>query len=383
MNNVRVGIVTIYKNNQNYGGLLQAFALQQYVESMGLDCELISYERNQQAYRKMRLKNLGLFRSLKVLVSKIETKIIAYTKADYRQGIVARACCFKAFEMEIKHSVPMNDDDIGQQCSAYQMMICGSDQIWNPGLWNDVMFLNIQGFEGKKIAYAASIGRDTLTESERHYMAERICGLDAISVREKNAARIACQLTSKKIATVLDPTFLLDAEQWQDFARRPEGCPNQFVFSFFLGKNTEAKKNVKELYKGKLPVVTLPHLQTGYKKEDEKYSDIQLYGVGPHEWVWLICNAQCVFTDSFHGTAFSINLGKTFCSFPKGKKNDRQSINSRLKDILIECGLGERFVEDIGSLEDVLHQQINKDDVKKRIVNKLEFSRQFLKDSLM
>lgn len=99
--------------------------------------------------------------------------------------------------------------------------------------------------------------------------------------------------------------------------------------------------------------------------------------------MWLICNAQCVFTDSFHGTAFSINLGKTFCSFPKGKKNDRQSINSRLKDILIECGLGERFVEDIGSLEDVLHQQINKDDVKKRIVNKLEFSRQFLKDSLM
>lgn len=383
MNTVRIGIVTIYKNNQNYGGLLQAFALQQYVESMGFDCELVSYERDQQVYRRTRFKNLGFFRSFGVLSNKIKTKAMSCLNRYYRQGVIARSSCFKAFEMEIKHSEDMNDENIGQRCSAYQAMLCGSDQIWNPGLWNDVMFLDIRGFEGKRIAYAASIGRNTLTESERQYMSEKLRTLDAISVREVSAAQIVRQLTQKDVVTVLDPTFLLSADQWNNFAHRPKGCPDEFVFSYFLGKNTEVKKAVKKLSKGKVPVVTLPHLQTGYKKEDETYSDIQLYDVGPHERIWLIQNAQYVFTDSFHGTALSINLGKDFCSFPKGKKNDKQSINSRLKDILIECGLGDRFIENIENLENMMQHPISKEDVNKRLEKRLVISRQFLRDSLM
>ncbi len=383
MINTKVGIVTIYKNNQNYGGLLQAFGLQKYIESVGFDCELISYERNPQAYRKARFRNLGFFRSLELLANKVKTKAIAYVKSDYRQGLAARSRRFKAFENEIKHSVAVHDNSISSQCDTYQAMICGSDQIWNPGLWNDVMFLNIQGFEGKKIAYAASIGRKSLTNAEQQYMAKNLCALDAISVREESAAQIVRQLTPKKVTTVLDPTFLLSAEQWHGFARRPIGCPDQFVFSFFLGRNTEAKMAVAEMYKGKVPIVTLPHLQTGYKREDETYSDIQLYDVGPHEWVWLIQNAKYVFTDSFHGTAFSINLGTAFCSFPKGRKNDKQSINSRLQDILIEFGLDGRFIEDVGTMEKVLVQPIDQEDVQKRLEARLTVSRYFLGDALM
>lgn len=382
MNNKKVGIVTIYKNNQNYGGLLQAYALQQSVEDLGFDCEIVSYERNISAYRKERFKNLGVFRSFEVLLGKLKTKMFSYIKPKYRLSLEERNRRFQEFELEIEHSKIVNDENIGLLCKSYQTMICGSDQIWNPGLWNDVMFLNIDDIDCNRISYAASIGRNALTEEEQQYMAERLGVFNFISVREESAAQIVDQLTEKNVEVVFDPTFLLSAEQWGTFARRPKGCPDSFVFSFFLGKNTEAKKTVNRIYSGDVPIVTIPHLQTGYKKEDETYSDIQLYDVGPHEWVWLIQNAQCIFTDSFHGTAFSINLGKEFCSFPKGKKNDKQSINSRLKDVLVECGLGERFIIDTAEIENVLECPIDVKTTKARLEKRVEISRSFLNKAL-
>ncbi len=154
--------------------------------------------------------------------------------------------------------------------------------------------------------------------------------------------------------TVCDPTCLLNTDEWSQFAVRPDGVPDDFVFSFFLGENKNAKSAVYSHFKGKLPVVTIPHLQTGYKAEDEQYNDIKLYDVGCREWVWLILNARYIFTDSFHGTAFSVNLGRNFFSFPKGSKNDKQSINSRLTDLLDMCSLKERFVDDISLFEEKL-----------------------------
>ncbi len=355
----KAGIITIYQNNRNYGGLLQAYALQKVIQAFDFESEILNYTQNQASYRFSRMRNLGLKRTFEVAKNKLKTRMQFRKNPELGRNIAIRNQYLHDFEMNIPHTEPVHDDGIKAVASNYDVLVCGSDQIWNPGLWSPVMFLDIQGFEGRRFSYAASIGRNQLTEKEKAYISEHAKGLDAISVREKSAENLVQKLVQKKVETVLDPTFLLERKDWEKEAKKPEGVPEQFVFSFFLGENADVKKAVFDQFSTRLPIVTIPHLQTGYKAEDEKYSTVQLYDVGPREWIWLILNAEYIFTDSFHGTAFSVNLNRIFFSFPKGAKGDKQSINSRLLDLLTACGIEDRFISDPSMLNEQMQKTID------------------------
>lgn len=350
----KVGIVTIYRNNKNFGGLLQAYALIKTVEKCGCKAEVFDYVQGGLSYKLHRFQNLGFHRTMQYFKNKLITELNYRKHPDVHRGVLLRNKRLHDFEVSLPHSAPVGDAEVTQLAARYDCLIAGSDQIWNPGLWNPVMFLDIDGFKGCRFSYAASMGRDRLTASEASFLRKHIKSLDAVSVREESAGRIISSVTGKSVLTVCYPTCLLSTDEWSQFAVRPDGVPDDFVFSFFLGENKNAKSAVYSHFKGKLPVVTIPHLQTGYKAEDEQYNDIKLYDVGCREWVWLILNARYIFTDSFHGTAFSVNLGRNFFSFPKGSKNDKQSINSRLTDLLDMCSLKERFVDDISLFEEKL-----------------------------
>lgn len=377
----RVGIITIYKNNKNYGGLLQAYALQHAINQLGYDSEVITYLQNGLSYKIRRLQNLGVKRAMEYVGNRINTKF-ACINSERKEGIQVRNQRLHEFEMSIPHSEFTNDDTIQEVAANYDVLVCGSDQIWNPGLWSPVMFLDIPNCTKKRFSYAASVGRSQLTAAEKEYLRKHIGTLQSISVRENSAKELVAPLTEQNVATVLDPTLLLDRETWVAFASKPKNCPEKFVFSFFLGNNQMPKKTIKEYYKGELPIVTIPHLQTGFKKEDEQYSDIQLYDIGPREWVWLILNAECVFTDSFHGTAFSINLHRPFVCFGKGKQNDTHTINSRLLDLLDICGISERFISDSKHLEKVVGKPIDYKSVDDKMMGWKTTSLNYLKESL-
>ncbi len=342
----KVGIITIYKSNKNYGGLLQAYALSLSIKEMGLSSEIINYSQNKFNYRLNRFLNLGVMRTLVFFNNRVRTYIECLKKPSLKQNLAVRSKCLEDFEYSISHSELVSDDEIEILAKKYDILVCGSDQIWNPGLWSPTMFLDIPGFIGRRFSYAASIGRNYLTNKEKEFIKEHVYKLDSISVRENSAVKLIQPLTHNEVKTVLDPTFLLTKNEWVNFSRKPKGIPDKYVFSFFLGKNKYAKKKIYDTFSGKIPIVTIPHLQTGYKNEDELYSDICLYDIGPKEWVWLILNAEMIFTDSFHGTAFSINLGKQFYCFAKCKNSDKQSINSRLMDLLSLCGLQNRMILD-------------------------------------
>lgn len=244
------------------------------------------------------------------------------------------------------------------------------------------MFLDIPGFEGRRFSYAASIGRHQLTKREQAFIAEHAKGLDAISVREVSAERLLQGLVQQTVKTVLDPIFLIETSVWKRIARKPEGVPEQFVFCFFLGKNADVKKRIYNKFYQNIPIVTIPHLQTGYKAEDEQYSTVKLYNIGPNEWIWLILNATCIFTDSFHGTAFSVNCNRPFFSFPKGAEGDKQAINSRLFDLLTMCGIEERYIFDLTKIEEQETFPINWRLVNEIISTKRLLAMNFLKEGL-
>ena len=378
----KVGIITLYKNNRNYGGLLQAYALNEVITQFGFSSEIINYEQDKKTYRLNRFRNLGVNRTLEFMRNRFKTELQYRLKPELKNNVSLRNKWLHDFEVEIPHSETVSDSDIATQTAHYDYLICGSDQIWNPGLWSPVMFLDIKGFSGKRISYAASVGRGFLTDKEKDYIREHISVIDAISVRETSAAKLIQPLTDKKVEVVLDPTLLLKKDDWQKFARKPDNLPENFVFSFFLGDNGKIKKRIYDMYRGDISVVTIPHLQTGYKGEDEAFSDIQLYKIGPREWVWLILNAEKVFTDSFHGTAFSVNLGKDFYSFPKGSNNDSQSINSRLMDLLHICKTEGRFVNDINNLEKIVGASVDWVSVDQTINKKRAESIDFLNMNL-
>ncbi len=378
----KVGIVTLYRNNKNYGGLLQAYSTQFIIEKLGFDSQIINYDVNIKDYKKRRFKNLGIKKSFIILSKKIKTKIHLFNK-ELKNDIDNRNKLFKQFEESIIHSDKVDDSNISEMINDYNYLITGSDQVWNPGLWNDAMFLYFPEYKGKRISYAASVGRSHLNNDENNYIKERIKYFDSVSVREESAQHLIEPLTNKDVKTVLDPTFLVSDEEWEIFSEEIKTLKDkEFVFSFFLHDSVEAKKSVKKFCnENGLLIVTIPHLQGTYKKIDEKYADIKLYDVNPHNWVWLIKNASFVFTDSFHGTAFSINNSKQFICFPNGKTKDKQNINSRLIDLLKLFGLEKRYIIS-NSISEVYNDTINYDlisDTKDKLINK---SLLFLKNSL-
>jgi len=356
----KIGIITLYHNNRNYGGLLQAYALQSFLAEQGFDSEVVDYIADNHQYLKNRFNNLGLKRSAVILKKKTMTQLFFFFHKKIKNKISHRQELFNNFQASIPHSKEVLDDGLDGQLSNYDYLVVGSDQVWNPGLWNRAYLLDVDGFRGKKISYAASIGRSFLTPKEQESLGKALKDFKSISVRESSAKKILDEFLDRSVVETLDPTFLKTKEEWSKFANKPDSAPEQYIFAYFLDDNAAFKKELSILSKKTgLPIVSIPHLQSGVSKTDEKYSDIKLYDASVPNWVWLVQNASFVATDSFHGTAFSLNSNVPFISFSKGRLNDEQSINSRLMDLLNEFGLSDRFVTDFRQVSDVFNRPID------------------------
>lgn len=321
MEKKRVAILTCYAGNRNYGGLLQAYALQRVIEERAESCIVLQYKANRKKYIWNRMRSLGLKKTFYILKIKVKSKIHMQSR-EYREGIEKRNAKFEIFEKMIPHSRAYNDETISESVRESDIFVCGSDQIWNPALWNENYFLDYVPDGKKKFSYAASVGKVDLTRKEMEYLRAHLASLDEISVREETLQKLICEEIKMPAALVLDPTLLLTECEWRKIMRKPDGCPSKYIFLFSLGDNEERKKQIYGYCRRQgISVVAIPHLQAGYKKEDERYSDVRLYDIGPQEWIYLIANAECVFTDSFHGTAFCINFKKEFYCFERNGDN--------------------------------------------------------------
>ena len=372
----KLAIVTLYKKNRNYGGLLQAHAMQKLFSEGSAEAELISYIPQKNNYIYSRIRNLGVCKTLKIAAHKIQTKLYMVMHRDVRRKIQIRNKKFEAFEQSIPHSRDYTDATIEECKDKYDIFVCGSDQVWNPALWNDVYFLAFAPRHSIKVSYGASIARERLTPAEIRYMQQRLKSYTVISVRESNAKNLVEALTDRSVQVVLDPTLMLNQTYWTQYAQRPKACPKEYVFSFFLGQDNKniMRSIYEECRKKEIVVVTIPHLQTGYKKSDIQYSDLQLYDVGVSEWLYLMEHANYIFTDSFHGVAFSINFNKQFSCFGKNKEGDRYSENSRLNSLLSMLDLTTQMQN-----ENIICNHIDYDKVNDKLERLREQSYDFIR----
>lgn len=347
----KVGILTYYYSNLNYGGQLQAFALQKKLSDLGFQAEQICYESDSSSvYYELRgmdkLKHLFLRPNEVICNRLINPKIDSKLRLRFQN--------FKEFKQEIPHSKCVyNDETVELLNDEYNAFVCGSDQIWKDwGVNSDKekrnYFLQFAHTEKVILSYAVSLGVNKFSDEYQKLVKEELRKFKAISMREKSAVVLIQSLTEKKVEEVLDPVLLLDENDWKKCAKNPSyNLENEeYILAYFLGDNGEQRKIAKEYAKKqKCKLVVIPYAaHHKFLRCDMNFGDIREYNAGPREFVWYIQNAKEILTDSFHAMCFSTIFHKKFRIFLRdaGGKN---SMNNRIVDFLECMGLTECIIQ--------------------------------------
>jgi len=326
---MKIGILTFHRA-QNYGAVLQAFALQRFLTINGYDVEIIDY-RPEYIEKVYKIFRYDLFRNknYKEFLASLLTLPIRIIK-DYK---------FKKFNREyfkLSETSVFNDGIIPKDYNAF---IFGSDQIWNTRLTNGfdkVFWGNFETRKGtRKIAFAPSMETVRLNSNEATIIKTFLENFDNISVREERLERLLQTLTQKTITTVLDPTLILGDSIFNKMVIEPK-TKYRYVLVYDVRSNKDtlllANNIAKQL---NCKVVEIKAWITWRIKR----KSIQV--ASPEEFVGLIKNSECVISTSYHCIIFSIIYNRPFYSL---ELND--GFDGRVKDLLTRIDLSDRIVFD-------------------------------------
>lgn len=371
----KVGIVSYYRNI-NFGSALQACALQMAIRKLGYECEHIRCF----SARSLKQKILALinnpflvFRKLVWLYNKI-----VFSKTDLRCSKFSRFVDENIRESEVIYT----PDDLVQTEKIYDAVVCGSDQIWAPNQFREWFYINFISNKYKKIAYAPSIGLPVIPDDMKDKVAALIKDIGYLSIREKEGAQIVHALTGIDVPVVLDPTLLISKDEWLGKVQKttaPEEC---YILCLFLGENPQHRKSV-EAYRQATghKIVVLPFVKCDYI-----WGDVVMADSGPLEFVDLVNNASIVFTDSFHGAAFSVNLNKPFYVFMRFTEDHLICQNSRIRNLLSIFGLQNHLIGDGAAVAemdiDIDYETVN-EILKKERTKSLRYLKASLRDSIV
>ena len=342
----KVGIVTLYHGNYNFGGLLQAYALPTALEKyLGVSAEQIDY-----VFKPVFSKEKNTVSVLKI----INSAGFMFFQILNKNNLNKRKKAFEQFIIDIPHSDRVYGyDNISEALKVYNTFICGGDQIWidcKKMPWfrvedSRVFTLRFVPEEVKKISYAPSMAVLELTDGFKKEFCIGLNRLDWVSVREKRSLPVLKALTDKPVTVAVDPVLLLKESDWLK-ALNYSPKKERYILCYLLSDSIEQRKAVKKISEElNCRVITFPHiLHNIVRKCDLFFGDIRDYSSGPREFVGLIKNAEFVITDSFHACVFSMIFKTPFAVFERGKIGEKGNMNSRIYDFLEEYHLENRLV---------------------------------------
>jgi hypothetical protein len=321
----RVGILTLYYKNANYGGVLQAYALQKVIDSMGMKSKQISYRYETGYPGNLKRKIIS---SIKKIV-----KCLIRQKWNEKDKIHRKK--IYEFADTIPHTEVVSKRNLTQISECFDFFIVGSDQMWNPIGWQPAFFLDFLPEEMKRISYAVSMARDKISEKELRFIEKYANKFACISVRETVTANILqSYFPDMRIDVMPDPTLLLKAEEWVALSSS-RLVEEPYVFAYCLGFDVEKRRKIIRDAEGKgYKVVFIPYMDKRTYEWDCTNSIYVKEEVGIPEFLSLIKNAEYVITDSFHGTVFSLIFHSPFFSYHRFKNDNEESMNSRITTLL-------------------------------------------------
>ncbi len=328
----KIGILTFHCAD-NYGAVLQAYALQKKLAEIGCDCEIIDYKC------PFIIEGYRLFsrKALKSIKSLLRYTLNFFFLLRRKQAFIK----FRKSYLKLSGEV-FDKTTIKQAANKYDLIIAGSDQIWNEQKSHsiDVFMLDWVTDRKKKIAYAASFGYDQIPKELFHQSQnykEWLSSFAYISVREEQAANIVAGFSNKRPPVVLDPVMLFSENEWRRMfeVRRRTGDEYILLYTFQPGHTLRFAEYMSK--KTGLPII---YINSNFRRIiDAKYKR----ACSPTEFVKLFLNARYIITNSFHGTALSIVFNKDFFVDMLPQPNN---VNSRLEHILNIFNLGDRILKE-------------------------------------
>lgn len=363
----KIGIITIHRIN-NYGALLQAYALNKYLSNKGFDVKTIDFRTQRVA------ESYKIFQPVSSIMS-----LARNAQAFLYKGKLKRRK--RRFEEFLTENVPMtkscfkSNEELSQAKLGYDFYICGSDQIWNIGCSNysEAYFLSFVENSGKKISYAASMGEKGVPEEKREQVREMLKDFSCISVREKYAKDSLLTFIDKTIYTVVDPVFLLDKQQWNSLLVSPIIKKKYILFYVLRGDIEGMRKTVIKMGKDlKLQIVVV-----SINLREMQYKNKKCYDAGPKEFLTLVKNAEYVVTNSFHGVAMSIIFEKNFWFF---SGEDKKNSSARVYNLLEQVSLLDRIISSKDVVE--LGKPIDYSKVNSLINVAVQESKKYLEEAI-
>jgi len=347
---MKKALLTTVFTGYNYGSSLQALAGKTILNEMGYDCDLVAMKSLVKG-RDIRIKKLItiLWRTLLLSGDSSVKSIKTYQKSYQKELIGDSVNKFVHFTEKFLKPQYLSWSELKRKAAECDACFAGSDQIWNSStLYVDPLYYLRFAPREKRIALAPSFGRDFVADYNKKKLGQWISEFTGISVREDSGVSIIKELTGRDAAQLVDPTLMISGEKWKQILGVEDKNDN-YILAYFLDKPSEnaryAIMKLKEKYG--CDVIAIP-----YRFEDMDYCD-RMVPTGPIEFVDLVNNAKCVLTDSFHGTAFSINLHTPFFVFSR-EYGSASSQSNRVESILRKMKMESRFDSELSS-DDVLN----------------------------
>lgn len=324
----RVGIMT-FLHNDNYGSILQAWALQQMLTDLGFDAEHIDYAPS----RQEKLRNLLLSGNSPRLVLEGMRKRSA--NAGMHGG-------FDGFRRNaIRTTSPCSDQAaLRREAAGFDVLVAGSDQIWSPVWLNPAYFLCYT--DRPKVAYAPSLGvKELPVARKQRRIARMLSRFSAVSVREQEGAALIKSMAGIDAPVLPDPVMLVPKEQWQS-VMSGDVPAEPYVLTYFIGDSPaywETVRQTAEQMGCGVRVIprTLGAQQSGHALEQD---------VPPERWLALINGAAHIVTDSFHGASFAAILNRPCTIVRRYREDDPESKNSRIDQLLRNLGVSDLIAPD-------------------------------------
>ncbi len=334
----KVGILT-WHDPSNCGSTLQAYALYVYLRNQGIAVEIINYipQWCRDDYMQMPLRMLSRKRQLKRLIKDSLLPLYYRLPAHVQKKINP---FFPFYHHFCKMTVACTEDTVAEVCKSFTTIISGSDQIWNPNFLDPIFLQSFAGDNIYKISYAASLGGKNLPENLVPLYKKHLHSFRAISVRE-NEGRELLKSIGISSEVHIDPVLLLNASLYRSISKPVLHIKKPFAFCYFLPTDREYKMQVQKY-------VQEHNLQAfGFSANKEDYLWIEeVDTMGPREFLWLIDNADIVFTNSYHATILSLIHHTPFFTFVRFTNSDTKCQNSRLEQLNSYFDVADYYVVD-------------------------------------
>lgn len=372
---MKVSVITLHTVN-NYGSVLQTYATQKVLENLGCKVEFIDYYRKDNTGEAAveKAMNSPMMQKYKKIWN-INGLTRGMVKIPLRVMLKRKKAPMKNFLNKYINLTPKeyySYEEILADIPKADVYMTGSDQVWN-SIWNNgiekAFFLEYAPEGKKRVAFAASIGRESLDDYEIEPTKKMLKKYSAISMREQSGVELLADLGINS-TLILDPTLMLDANEWRKLAAKVDER-EPYLLIYQLNPNKKMDKYAIELAKRRnLKIIRVSYGYSGKQKAGKC-----LVCPKVETLLGYFDNAACVLTDSFHATAFSLNLSTEFISILPDR------FGTRINNILSLTNTENRRLDDYNDF-DIVDHKIDFEEVQKIFCRSREAGIDFLKKAL-